>query len=78
MAVAACRVLGDRVRQGLIVGVLPAGTSTPDGLPLPMIVGGHPTPTRDSERGGRAALAVAASLQQDEALVVLLSGERRR
>src|SRR5262249_35934997 len=28
MAAAAARALGDRVRQGLIVGVLPAGTST--------------------------------------------------
>jgi hydroxypyruvate reductase len=74
MAAAANRVLGDRVRQGLIVGVLPAGTTTTDGLPFPMIIGGHPTPTQDSERGGRAALAVASSLQQDEGLVVLLSG----
>ena len=74
MAVAAARALGDRVRQGLIVGVLPAGTTTTEGLPFPMIVGGHPTPTRDSERGGRAALAVASSLQPDESLLVLLSG----
>jgi hydroxypyruvate reductase len=74
MALAASRVFGDRVRQGLIVGVLPAGMPTTDGLPFPMIVGGHPTPTRESERGGRAALDVAAALQHDEALVVLLSG----
>jgi len=74
MAVAASRVLGDRIRQGLIVGVLPEGISTADGLPFPMIVGGHPTPTRDSERGGRAALDVAAALQPNETLVVLLSG----
>jgi glycerate 2-kinase len=74
MAAAASRVLGNRVRQGLIVGVLPAGMSAADSLPFPMIVGGHPTPTRDSERGGRAALEVARSLQPDEALVVLLSG----
>ena len=74
MAAAARRVLGDRVRQGLIVGALPAGASATDSLPFPMIAGGHPTPTRESERGGRAALDIAASLQQDEALVVLLSG----
>jgi glycerate 2-kinase len=73
MASTASRVLGDRVREGLIVGVLPAGIA-PDGLPFPMIVGGHPTPTQDSERGGRAALDVAAALQPGEALVVLLSG----
>ena len=57
-----------------IVGVLPEGTSTADHLPFPMIVGGHPTPTHESERGGRAALDLAAALQPDEALVVLLSG----
>jgi glycerate 2-kinase len=73
MAVAAKRVFGDRIRQGLIVGVLPAGTSPVD-LPFPMIVGGHPTPTADSERGGREALTLATSLAPDETLVVLLSG----
>src|SRR6185295_12028066 len=45
MASAATKVLGDRVRQGLIVGILPAGTSAGSGLPFPMIIGGHPTPT---------------------------------
>jgi hydroxypyruvate reductase len=39
-----------------------------------MVVGGHPTPTAESERGGRRALAVAESLRADETLVVLLSG----
>ena len=74
MAIAASRVFGDRVREGVIVGVLPAGRSTGQGLPLPMVVGGHPTPTAESERGGRRALAVAESLRPDETLVVLLSG----
>ena len=74
MAIAAKRLLGDRIRRGLIVGVLPAGTPSVDGLPFPMIVGGHPTPTAESERGGREALQLAASLQPDETLLVLLSG----
>jgi hydroxypyruvate reductase len=39
-----------------------------------MIIGGHPTPTADSERGGREALKLAASLLPGETLVVLLSG----
>ena len=73
MAIAAKRLLGDRIRRGLIVGVLPSGTSA-DGLPFPMIVGGHPTPTAESERGGREALQLAASLQAGETLLVLLSG----
>ena len=74
MAVAAKRLFGDRIRRGLIVGVLPAGTSSTDGLPFPMVIGGHPTPTAASETGGRQALELAASLQPDETLVVLLSG----
>ena len=73
MARAAARVLGDRIREGLIVGVLPAGAATAD-LPFPMIAGGHPTPTADSERGGREALRLASSVMADETLVVLLSG----
>jgi hydroxypyruvate reductase len=39
-----------------------------------MVVGGHPMPTAESERAGRRALEIAASLQPDEALLVLLSG----
>ena len=74
MAQAASRMLGDRVRRGLIVGVVPVGAPSSSALPYPMIVGGHPTPTAESERGGREALALAASLQEGETLVVLLSG----
>jgi len=74
MARAASQTFGDRVRRGLIVGVVPAGMSSSSALPYPMIVGGHPTPTTESERGGREALALAASLQDGETLVVLLSG----
>ncbi len=73
MADAAREVFGDRVRAGIVVGVAPAGTAAAD-LPFSIFVGGHPTPTAESERGGRAALQLAASLQADETLVVLLSG----
>jgi glycerate-2-kinase len=74
MAIAARRLLGDRIRRGLIVGLPPSGALSVDGLPFPMIVGGHPTPTAGSERGGREALRLAASLEADETLLVLLSG----
>jgi len=73
MAAAAARIFGDRIRRGLIVGVVPAGASS-TGAPFPMIVGGHPAPTAESERGGREALQLAASLSGDDTLVVLLSG----
>jgi len=53
--------------------VLPADARAAD-VPFPMIAGGHPTPTAESERGGREALALAASLAPDETLLVLLSG----
>ncbi len=74
MALAAATFFGGRVRRGLIVGALPAGRSSTQGLPFPMVIGGHPTPTAESERGGREALALAASLPADDTLVVLLSG----
>jgi len=73
MAIAAKRVFGARARRGLIVG-LPAGSSSGEGLPFPMIIGGHPTPTEESERGGREALQLAASIGRDETVVLLLSG----
>ncbi|HET9833697.1 MAG TPA: DUF4147 domain-containing protein, partial [Vicinamibacterales bacterium] len=74
MARAASQTFSDRVRRGLIVGVVPAGMPSSSAVPYPMIVGGHPTPTTESEHGGREALALAASMQDGETLVVLLSG----
>ena len=74
MAAAARHALGDRIREALIVGVVPPVADGANTLPFPTIVGGHPTPTAESERGGRAALAMAASLQPDDTLLVLLSG----
>ena len=73
MAAAAKRSLGDGIRRGLIIGVPPAGVASGT-VPFPLIAGGHPTPTAESERGGREALRLAASLAADETLVVLLSG----
>jgi glycerate 2-kinase len=70
MATAAARRLGPRVRAGLVVASTPA--SVPDGFEL--IVGGHPIPTVESERGGRRALEIAGGLQADERLLVLVSG----
>ena len=70
MAAAAARRLGSRVRAGLVVASTPA--TVPDGFEL--IVGGHPMPTAESERGGRRALALAASLAAGDRLLVLLSG----
>jgi glycerate 2-kinase len=73
MAATAARLLGARIRGGVVVG---AGRG-PDGNALPALetfVGGHPVPTADSERGGRRALAIADALAAEESLLVLLSG----
>jgi glycerate 2-kinase len=85
MAGAARRLLGSRIGGGLVV--LPQAQDDPEprrrvvgpgphGAPSPFeaIAGGHPMPTTGSEQAGRRALALAASLQADETLVVLLSG----
>jgi hydroxypyruvate reductase len=73
MAATAARLLGARVRAGVVIG---AGRA-PDGDAPPAIetiVGGHPVPTADSERAGRRALAIADALAAEESLLVLLSG----
>jgi glycerate 2-kinase len=70
MATAAAQVLGFRIRTGLIISADPA--AAPAGFEA--IVGGHPVPTAASEEGGRKALALAASTNADETLLVLLSG----
>lgn len=71
MARAAHELFGPRVRAGLVIGPPGAGGAV---LPFELVVGGHPMPTGESERAGRRALAVAAELQPDESLLVLLSG----
>jgi glycerate 2-kinase len=70
MAEAASRKLGSRVRAGLVIASTPA--AIPKGFEL--VVGGHPMPTQESERGGRRALELAAMVQPGERLLVLLSG----
>jgi hydroxypyruvate reductase len=70
MAAAAVRRLGSRVRAGLVVAS--ACAPVPDGFEL--IVGGHPIPDEGSEKAGRRALELAANLERDERLLVLLSG----
>lgn len=70
MAEAALQVLGPRVQGGVVIS--PGG-----GAPQPRlegIAGEHPQPGLGSEAGGRRALAIAASLSPDAALLVLLSG----
>ena len=70
MADAAARRLGSRLRAGLVV----ASVSAPVPAGFESIVGGHPIPTRESERAGRRALELASGLEHDERLLVLLSG----
>jgi glycerate 2-kinase len=73
MARAASELFGDRIRAGLIIGVEPVASAEQAGG-FPIVVGGHPTPSAASEQGGRRALDIAASVQPDETLMVLLSG----
>jgi hydroxypyruvate reductase len=70
MAMAAALRLGTRIRAGLVIGVAPA--AVPAGFES--IIGGHPLPTAASEAAGRKALALAASLEADHTLLVLISG----
>ncbi|PYR58340.1 MAG: glycerate kinase [Acidobacteria bacterium] len=73
MAATAARLLGARVRAGVVIG---AGRAPNGDAPsaLETFVGGHPVPTPDSERAGRRALAIAGALAAEESLLVLLSG----
>jgi glycerate 2-kinase len=71
MARAAHGLFGPRIRTGLVIG--PPGAGGAD-VPFELVVGGHPMPTAESEQAGRRALEVAAALEPDEALLVLLSG----
>ena len=80
MAAAAVRLLGSRVSDGIVVA--PAPLHAP--APLEALAGGHPTPTRESERAGRRALAIAratgarrpasSDLRGPVELLVLISG----
>lgn len=70
MAAGACAVLGERVVRGLVIG--PVEASVP--APLTFVRADHPMPSRESERAGRAALALASSPAPADALLVLVSG----
>jgi glycerate-2-kinase len=74
MAHAAHRLLKNRIRAGLVISPPSGGPARGDATPFEVMVGGHPMPTEFSERAGRRALDVAASLEPDETLLVLLSG----
>jgi glycerate 2-kinase len=69
MAKAASGLLKGRLRSGLVVAPADAAFGN-----FEAIAGSHPVPDESSERAGRRALAIAESLQPDEALLVLLSG----
>ena len=69
MAKGAASVIEDRLRAGLIV----APSAESFGA-FEAIAAGHPIPDEGSERSGRRALAVAESLSDGDALLVLLSG----
>lgn len=73
MAAGAMRVLGDRVRSGLVIAASDAAAAAP----LDVVRGDHPMPSAQSESAGRRALALARGAG-DEAdavqLLVLLSG----
>ena len=70
MATAAAGLLERRIRDGLIVSHVEA--SGPPGFDA--IRGSHPVPSQDSERAGRRALALVASVPPDESVLLLLSG----
>jgi hydroxypyruvate reductase len=77
MARAAAAALGDRLQSGVVAAPDPADDTIfdhADRTRLQWYVAGHPIPNADSERAGRAALALAAGLGADEELLVLLSG----
>jgi hydroxypyruvate reductase len=74
MAAGAIRVLGRRIRRGLVVtkdGHLPCGASLPG---LELAEAAHPVPDRRSLAAGRRCLELAARLTPAERLLVLVSG----
>ena len=64
-------VFGARVTGGLVVGLPDEAEATP---PLEWSASSHPVPDERSVRAGRAAMALARSLDDDDVLCVLLSG----
>jgi hydroxypyruvate reductase len=70
MAAQAARLLGDRLRGGMVIGLPPLEIEPP----LEGVAGGHPVPTDASADAGARALALAAVLDERDTLIVLLSG----
>src|SRR3954471_11442080 len=66
MALAAHDILGGRVAAGVVIA--PSAVEIPG--PFTSIVGEHPRPGEGSERGGRAALALARQTAEHERLLV--------
>ena len=68
---AALTVFGARISSGILIRPREPESHV---APLLTIAGGHPIPDEESERAGRQALALAASMSPDEVLVVLITG----
>jgi hydroxypyruvate reductase len=71
MTSAACAVLGDRLRRGVVTASRPEAWR---GDGLEWIAASHPLPDAGSERAGRRALELAATPEGRAGLLVLLSG----
>jgi len=71
MAIAAQHVLGRRIEEAIVTAPI-AGDALPEGWQA--FQSGHPYPTVESERAGRAALDAASRVKGDDLLLVLLSG----
>jgi len=70
MAAAAARLLGDRLRGGVVA--VPGAVQL--AAPLEVIAGGHPVPTLGSRAAGQRALEIARAAKAADRLLVLLSG----
>ena len=71
MARSALAVLGDRVREALVI------TNAENAAVLPgaeLVIGGHPVPDAGSERAGQAVEALLTRLCPGEVLLALISG----
>ncbi|HEX7927066.1 MAG TPA: DUF4147 domain-containing protein [bacterium] len=71
MAAEAQRILGDRIRQGIVV--TKRGFSI-EGLPFPVHESGHPVPDEAGEQAADAVETLVRDLHRDDVLLVLMSG----
>ncbi len=72
MAAAMCETLGDRLTEGVVV--TPEGTAAPSNPRVSVIAGGHPLPDERSVRAALAVLDVAQRADEDDLVVMLVSG----